>query len=1014
MDLDKIHRLFPSKRYGDKHWGGFWGTAKANGFSLEDVRAFLDPGYIIDDKVTTTKEEEDGYVDDSMDLSKQPPKALFLVASLCTRTLKQLLTLENAGVDVTLGYVNETRILKFAKNKLKFTATEKGMEEIINDVKPSIVHVHHAEKLALLARKVYPGFLITDFHDTPRKYQNEAIQVSDLITTVHPDMARWIERTYKTTHVESVTSILDDPVEREEKLSAKDGETHLCLIGSLYREHIAREECKRLAKLARRLKVHIHLFLNNFREVAKEYETGLLHLEREIPFDNVGRILSRYDAGIVHSYCLDSETAGFSFPNKLFDYISAGIPSIVDITRKTAVKFVKKHRIGIGCDIGRLSKKGLNKVLSIKKVHMNRLNLKTPVDLEPYQDLIERTTMKTRKGLNLLPKKLTIGVLDRYPRIRDVKQAVALDGSVNIVFMSTNWQSTIDVANRELIGGIKHIYVENIEEVITHCKGYDIDIIHTHNSMNDEMGEWGLAVRDKLGIPVVHECHDTSTCYGSCTKKIKECEERVMRNVDAVICVSEAMREHLHDRYGIGDKCIVLHSYPNRGLLPKMYAHRGEDAGVYQGGFMSSGHRLYAKIFKKLTEQNVSLDIYPAQGRGVIANSMAGEKINVHEYIDDIRDLYDALSRYDFGFVGYNRAKGTVRLLDMALPNKLYEYIGCGIPILAMDYDSIANFVRKRGIGVVVNDDIALPDTFSEDMVKAKDKVEFLRDELVIENEIHRLTRTYLNLYLKKVVSSVTLPETDNYYEKTSTDGYSFLGIARSRVGLDISECIKALKGKSRGLNKPYKIMDVIVPANTNYVYTSHSWVKFMDLIGKYGLVDSAIRTIDKIGQYKDGYVRYCEAETHYTCPNVTPLAAELYSMVGRHSKARELVKVTRKHQKDGNWCYKFHGRIIHDRIEDSSHVGYIIYGLRRVERLSRVETGDVIEKALKVLREYNPNGCETCRIGWNPPWVLVATYGIDDFLAKTAIKKILLETIFHSNFRVRAMGVWALTEVLS
>lgn len=269
---------------------------------------------------------------------------------------------------------------------------------------------------------------------------------------------------------------------------------------------------------------------------------------------------------------------------------------------------------------------------------------------------------------------------------------------------------------------------------------------------------------------------------------------------------------------------------------------------------------------------------------------------------------------------------------------------------------------------------------------------------------------------IKSQVRDVKLPATNVYYEKDSIDGYAFLGIARALMGLDTSEVESIMNEKVYGLNAPYNIQGTPLPPDTIYAYSCYPCYEF------YNLKNNKTRTTDiiqwltkRIGVYKDvGMMRYCNHETGYLVPNVTPLTALMYLKHGGddlRGKAKNLMLTMAKRQeKNGNWRYYLNGEP--GRQEDSMHVGMILCGLRGVKELMPMpELDSTISKAVAGLYEMNRGMLQTGTVGWNPPFVAVATHGLRAYkdLYDRAYIKTKKQTIHNSNFRVRAISAWAL-----
>jgi glycosyltransferase involved in cell wall biosynthesis len=74
----------------------------------------------------------------------------------------------------------------------------------------------------------------------------------------------------------------------------------------------------------------------------------------------------------------------------------------------------------------------------------------------------------------------------------------------------------------------------------------------------------------------------------------------------------------------------------------------------------------------------------------------------------DPRRLLEILPEYDFGWAGFNASLNAAHL-DTALPNKLFEYLGCGLPVLTMGHRAMVRLIGERDLGIDVEalDDLA-------------------------------------------------------------------------------------------------------------------------------------------------------------------------------------------------------------------------------------------------------------------------------------------------------------------
>jgi len=265
------------------------------------------------------------------------------------------------------------------------------------------------------------------------------------------------------------------------------------------------------------------------------------------------------------------------------------------------------------------------------------------------------------------------------------------------------------------------------------------DIVHSHNTP-DIFTEMCLDIRyeNDFDFKVVHDCHDVSTLYGhKQTYSVQDTEAYVMENSDAVSCVGTAMADMLKERYEA--KSFVLHTLPcleqfPDGKLPKWQDNMDKDVHVaYIGGigkgmkhFKDKSHRYFRDIFRGIIRQNIHLYAYTNYHKFPVGFDDWKSNPYFHPHICVLQEkVYQIIPTFTAGCVLYNRVN--VELLDIAMPNKLFEYIVCGIPV------------------VVVKDDMIMP-TDLDFYLDAKERIHKIRHKFLMDNEIKNLVKIYRGL----------------------------------------------------------------------------------------------------------------------------------------------------------------------------------------------------------------------------------------------------------------------------
>lgn len=268
------------------------------------------------------------------------------------------------------------------------------------------------------------------------------------------------------------------------------------------------------------------------------------------------------------------------------------------------------------------------------------------------------------------------------------------------------------------------------------------------------------------------------------------------------------------------------------------------------------------------------------------------------------------------------------------------------------------------------------------------------------------------DMKMAEYVNNISLPETNAYFEKTSIDGYAFYGTARQNLGLNASKIEFEVAKRCIGLNDEWHRSDhITLPSSEIYTYSCFPCYEFYKSIDNRTRLKDIIRTLDDIGRYPSGMMRYCKTEINIEVPNVSALAAYMYCGY-KPDITIELVHLLRKRQlESGNWAYKTldkrKRRIASG--EDTAHLAMMVIALRAIEDITGIETVDMTTNAQKCLSSMNTPGFPVKAIDWGPPFLYVAFKNTEDPIEKRAKTK-TMELLNHPNFRVRAIAAWALT----
>jgi glycosyltransferase involved in cell wall biosynthesis len=120
------------------------------------------------------------------------------------------------------------------------------------------------------------------------------------------------------------------------------------------------------------------------------------------------------------------------------------------------------------------------------------------------------------------------------------------------------------------------------------------------------------------------------------------------------------------------------------------------------------------------------------------------ELIHFHGHLDQ-KSLLNEITQYDFGWSGLNVNPKNRKHLDVSLPNKVFEYVACGLPVLSFKHENIMSFLNQHEVGLIFNNISEMASKLQNlsDIRCIKDTVLKKRYEFTVEKNINRLIHYY-------------------------------------------------------------------------------------------------------------------------------------------------------------------------------------------------------------------------------------------------------------------------------
>ena len=289
------------------------------------------------------------------------------------------------------------------------------------------------------------------------------------------------------------------------------------------------------------------------------------------------------------------------------------------------------------------------------------------------------------------------------------------------------------------------------------------DAIHAHDAA---MLVPGRFVARRTGARLVYDSHELASGVPYRSRGwaalVTSIERRIVPRCDAVITVSDGIADRIQAEYALADRPTIVRNLPD---LPPPEGGAAEDVRatlsigeaplIIHHGAVAADRGCEGLLRALALVDGAHLLFLGAEGPYAIGlerlSASLGLSSRVHFH--DPVPLSELLSYSSQADVGATLLEDTCENHRLALPNKAFEYLAAGIPVVASDLPELSRIVHEYGVGWTV--DPADPASIAEGLRAAiaargdgglGERVRRAADELSWDREKVRLLELYARL----------------------------------------------------------------------------------------------------------------------------------------------------------------------------------------------------------------------------------------------------------------------------
>ncbi len=260
---------------------------------------------------------------------------------------------------------------------------------------------------------------------------------------------------------------------------------------------------------------------------------------------------------------------------------------------------------------------------------------------------------------------------------------------------------------------LRKLYPMFWQWAFSRLKSINADVFHAH----DLDALWPCAKAAKrLNKPLIYDSHEFWTEQSSLVNRPliqgiwRRLEQHLVPQTHRMITVSQAIADSLSQKYPDAPSVTVLRNLPmyqsyenSSRIRAKLNISPDSPIVLYQGGFLFDN----GLIEQIKAAKNFGNAVFVLIGSGPCEQKLKSlveqEQLEEKVYFID-RVPFSELHSYTCSAdLGLCLIKGSGKSFYHSLPNKLFEYMMAGLPIIASDFPEMKNVIQKTGAGATID-----------------------------------------------------------------------------------------------------------------------------------------------------------------------------------------------------------------------------------------------------------------------------------------------------------------------